>query len=258
MLEKLKAFFYRVSVSNIYVYALVRNSISKLSFLLPHDPDFYAFKKLGEGQQVFLDVGANDGVSARAYRKLVPNRPIVSIEPNPHHEESLRKVKKSIEDFTYLLVGAGDKDGNLVLYTPIYKGVPLTNYASLDIEAARKNLDRHMNIRNIGRNAVFSKSDVVIRKLDELNLDPAIIKIDVEGFEDNVILGLKETIKKSRPMIMVEHNYRSYLAIKDILTTFDYTIKAYDVATDRFIEFPEAKPFLNVFFLPKEAQYLTF
>ena len=255
MLEQLKAFFYRVSVSNIYIYALVRNSISKLSFLLPHDPDFYAFRKVGGGQHVFLDVGANDGVSARAYRKLVPNRPIVSIEPNPHHEPSLKKVKKSINDFTYHLIGAGDKEGQFVLYTPIYKGVPLTNYASLDIETARKNLDRHMNIRNIGKNAEFLRNDVVIKKLDELNLDPAIIKIDVEGFEDNVITGLAETIKKSRPMIMVEHNHRSYSAIKAMLTAQDYTVNAYDVPTDKFIEFPEAEPVLNVFFLPKEAHY---
>ncbi len=255
MLEQLKAFFYRLSVSNIYMYALVRNSISKLSFLLPHDPDFYAFKKVGGGSQVFLDVGANDGVSARAYHKLVPNRPIVSIEPNPHHEPSLKKVKDKIQDFTYYLIGAGDKDGNLVLFTPIYKGIPLTNYASLDIETARKNLDRHMNIRNIGMNAEFSKNDVIIKKLDELNLDPAIIKIDVEGFEDNVILGLMETIKKSRPMIMVEHNHRSYAAIKTLLTALDYTVNAYDVASDKFIEFPESNPILNVFYLPKEAEY---
>ena len=152
------------------MYAMVRNSISKLSFLLPHDPDFYAFRKLGGGTQVFLDVGANDGVSARAYRKLVPNRPIVSIEPNPYHEASLIKVKQSISNFNYHIIGASNKDGNFVLYTPLYKGIALTNYASLDIETIRKNLDRHMNISNIGKNAEFSKDDVIIKKLDDNKL----------------------------------------------------------------------------------------
>ena len=200
-------------------------------------------------------MGANDGISARAFFKLVPNRPIISIEPNPHHESSLKKVKNSIKNFSYLIIGAGSENGEFVLYTPAYKGIYLSNYASLSVEIARKNLDRHMNIAEIGKKSQFSINKIYVKKLDEFNFDPAIIKIDVEGFEDNVISGLFDTIKKSRPMIMVEHNYRSYLIIKDMLKSINYIVRAYDVASDKFIEFPEGKPNLNVFFLPAEGNY---
>jgi FkbM family methyltransferase len=255
MYGKLKAILQHVAVSNIHLYAFVRSNVGRFSFLLPHDPAFYAFRKVQDGRQIFLDVGANDGISARSYRKLVPNRPIVSIEPNPHHEAALLGVKKSIREFTFMLIGAGETNGNLVLYTPIYKGVALTNYASLDAESARRNLERHMNIRNIGKDSEFSENKVVVKRLDELKFDPAIIKIDVEGFEDLVISGLRGTIKKSRPMLMIEYNERSFSAASAIMVSLDYTVKSYDVSADKFVSFNEKMPSLNVFFLPKEVAY---
>lgn len=255
MLEKLKAAFQYAAVSNISVYAFVRSNVGRFAFLLPHDTAFYAFKKVGDGERIFLDIGANDGISARSYRKLVANRAILSIEPNPHHEASLLRVKASIRNFSFMLIGAGAENGTMVLYTPIYKGVPLTNYASLDTETARRNLDTHMNIRDIGTNAEFSRNEIVIKRLDELDLDPAIIKIDVEGYEDIVISGLRETISKSRPMLMVEYNPRSYVSIKTILAALNYTPNAYDVSADRFVDFQDSAPSLNVFFLPKESAY---
>jgi len=255
MYGKLKSILQHVAVSNIDLYAFVRSNVGRFSFLLPHDSAFYAFKKVGDGSQLFLDIGANDGISARSYRKLVPNRPIVSIEPNPHHEKALLRTRKSIKKFTFMLIGAGESDGSMILYTPVYKGVALTNYASLDVETARKNLERHMNIRDIGKNSEFSENKVIIRRLDDLKFDPAIIKIDVEGFEDIVISGLTATIKKSRPMLMIEYNERSFPAAYAIMAVLEYTVKSYDVSADKFVQFNEAAPSLNVFFLPKDATY---
>ncbi|MFK2904145.1 FkbM family methyltransferase [Dyella ginsengisoli] len=255
MYSNLKTVLQRVAVSNIRLYAFVRSNVGRFGFLLPHDSSFYAFKKLGGGRGIFLDVGANDGISARSYRKLVPNRPIVSIEPNPHHEASLLRVEKSIEDFSFMLIGAGEANGELVLHTPIYKGFALTNYASLDPESARKNLERHMNIRNIGKNSKFSENRIPIKRLDELNFEPAIIKIDVEGFEDMVISGLRDTIIRAQPLLMIEYNQRSFSTAKTIMTELEYTAKSYDVSSDKFVAFNETTPSLNVFFLPKNATY---
>ena len=255
MINQMKSFLQHVAVSNIYLYAFVRRIAGQIPFLLPHDAAFYAFKKLGDGGRIFLDIGANDGISARSYRKLVPNRPILSFEPNPHHEVSLLRVKKSISNFNYELMGAGETNDSMTLFTPIYKNIPLTNYASLDTDAARKNLDRHMNIKNIGQKVTFSKNEVLVKKLDDLSLDPEIIKIDVEGFEDIVISGLMKTIAKSRPMLMVEHNQRSFASIKAMLISLDFSVCAYDTKTNTFIKFDDDEPDLNVFFLPNPSEY---
>lgn len=254
MISKIKESLQHLAVSNIYLYTFVRRIAGKLPFLLPHDSAFYAFKKIGDGDRTFLDIGANDGISARSFRKLVPNRPILSFEPNPHHEKSLNQVKNSIKNFNFQLSGVGEENGSLTLYTPIYNNIPLTNYASLDQDAARMNLSNHMNIDGIGEKVEFSKHEVRIIKLDELNLDPAIVKIDVEGFEDIVIKGMLETIKKSLPLIMVEYNGRSFVAIKSMLQEMHYYACSYDPENDSFASFDESTPCLNAFFVPAQSE----
>lgn len=44
-----------------------------------------------------------------------------------------------------------------------------------------------------------------MHRLDSLNLDPFdYVKIDCEGYEYNILLGAEQTIKKYRPVVVVE------------------------------------------------------
>jgi FkbM family methyltransferase len=66
---------------------------------------------------------------------------------------------------------------------------------------------------NEGRTSVGAGGDEVeLRTLDSFQLqNVSLIKIDVEGFEDQVIAGSQETIRRCRPVLVVEilspHNY---------------------------------------------------
>jgi FkbM family methyltransferase len=240
-----------LAVSNIYLYDFVRTRVASMQFMLPHDRDFYGLASFGDGERIFLDIGANDGISARSYRKLVKNRPIVSIEANSFHMPALKKVKNSILGFDYHLMGASDAEGLLTLNTPIYKGIPLTNYASLSQSAARKNLKEHMRISNISEMVKFEAIEVKVAPVDTLNLDPAVVKIDVEGFEDGVIRGMLQTIKRSLPVIMLEYNTRSYAEVSVILQNLGYVAKVYNPESNAFSNFEGDGVALNVFFLPE-------
>lgn len=59
-----------------------------------------------------------------------------------------------------------------------------------------------------GRGIVFtgcSDDEVLLTKLDNFNLnDVSVIKIDVEGFEDAVLDGGRETILRNQPIILIE------------------------------------------------------
>ena len=50
----------------------------------------------------------------------------------------------------------------------------------------------------------IEKITVEIKTLDSFQLKPEFIKIDVEGFEYQVLLGSEETIKKNRPILLIE------------------------------------------------------
>ena len=51
-------------------------------------------------------------------------------------------------------------------------------------------------------------SEIVKAKpIDNLNLEPSLIKIDVEGDEQRVLEGAKNTINKFKPVIYLERNF---------------------------------------------------
>jgi hypothetical protein len=56
---------------------------------------------------------------------------------------------------------------------------------------------------------------------DELNLDPILVKIDVEGSELQVLKGMSRTLKKHHPVIIAE-NCDSVDEIISFLKNFNY------------------------------------
>jgi len=253
MFSGIKAWVSHLVQRDIRVYIVVRHRIGRMRPFLPHEPDFAAFRLLPRAGGCFLDIGANDGISALSFRVFDKVTPIVSVEPNPFHRKSLEAVKKKIGKFDYLLVGAGDQDSSVRLFTPVYKGYPLTSYASLDPEVSRHNLERSMPIRNIWKDAAFVDTEVPIKRMDDFDLNPDFIKIDVEGFEDAALRGLTRTLAARLPAIMVEYNPASFSRVTEILQPLGYRAFVYDPRRRRLNPYSGEKA-LNIFFVhPKRS-----
>ena len=73
---------------------------------------------------------------------------------------------------------------------------------------------------------IEKKIDII--SLDEMNLRPGAIKIDVEGYEYEAIQGAVDTIKKYEPILMIEVNDRSFEKIKNLLNELNYSIFVYE------------------------------
>lgn len=85
----------------------------------------------------------------------------------------------------------------------------------------------HINPESIGRGTIPLKT------LDSFNFNNIdMIKIDVEGFEEEILAGSLETIKRNRPIIVVEqqnHEYKNAMIDKPsikILEGWGYTVVA--------------------------------
>jgi hypothetical protein len=94
-----------------------------------------------------------------------------------------------------------------------------------------------------GSSLVFSGSNRNVEKIkvviadNILKLEPRIdfIKIDVEGYEYEALLGLKKTSEKHHPKIMIEYSYQGYVENKlgnekkilDLLYSLNYNL--YDI-----------------------------
>jgi hypothetical protein len=122
---------------------------------------------------------------------------------------------------SYFPFGLGDVTDNLSIFTPVVKGFRLTQYSSVQKDRLHNQLlhDLGLSLQDIS----LEERLVQIRRLDELNLRPFFIKIDVEGNELNVLRGSKETIRMSRPVVLVEiQNESLYQDISDFMVTLGY------------------------------------
>lgn len=172
----------------------------------PHEADYGAFGLFPERRGTFLDVGANAGMSALSFRIFNTTCPIVSVEPNPFHEPDLRFVSRLAKPFGYRLWAAGAEEGELTLHVPLYRGVPITAEASLLREQvqASTSLRRRLGAGMDGPDFEILSRAVPVRPLDCLGLDAAFIKLDVQGYEHEALVGLRRTIERGRPVLLVE------------------------------------------------------
>jgi FkbM family methyltransferase len=215
----------------------------------PHERDFEAFRLFGERHGVFLDVGANAGQSALSFRLFNKHDPIISIEANPYHERDLRFLKRMLRRFDYRMCAAGDEDGVITLHIPAYRGVPITGEASVRRESAESSwwMREHLH-RTDAEGFSVNERVVPVRRLDDLAVEPAFVKLDVEGFELPVLQGLAATLERHRPILMVERNSRSR-EIDALLSRLDYRAFIYDAVGGKLVPYERQRP-QNLFYLP--------
>ena len=134
-----------------------------------------------------IDIGANVGNYSKAILDLAPNARIYAFEPSEVARfELLRRFEKEnrIEIFPFA-VGATEKNQLL------WSNEPGSGLGSLT----------RRNLRHFGIDFSFSE-EVRVLTLDSWNSDfglkPDIIKVDVEGFELDVLHGARSVIKNTK------------------------------------------------------------
>ena len=120
--------------SHPYYWYFAWRIIPKLTFLHPHDKSYNGFLLLAKDSGLFLDVGANNGISALGIHSILPLYQIYSVEANPQHEQSLKSLKGKLANFDYKIVAAGNVSGSLKLHVAQYKSIPLHTAASVNPE----------------------------------------------------------------------------------------------------------------------------
>ncbi|HYR89144.1 MAG TPA: FkbM family methyltransferase [Terriglobia bacterium] len=231
---------------NFHLYSYAKKLFHVFPFLLPHEKDYFGLKLLlPDGDGLFLDIGANDGVSALSFRSINSRYSILSVEPNAMHKGSLQRLKKRLQRFDFRLCAAGDETTTVTLSTPTYKGVPL--HSAAFCEPAQQAVFEAEFPIHIARRIKYVTDTVAVIKIDDLHLSPTVVKIDAEGYDLKIIRGMEETIRRCRPILMVENNSLTLKAITKFLEGFGYEVREYDHENNRLVRFSE-RPTRNVFF----------
>lgn len=175
-----------------------RNSNVKNHIIHNKYPEEHIFKlikpKIVKGS-IVLDIGSNIGTHTLRFSKWVEDGIVYSFEPQP----------KLFRELFYNIWLNGRKNVRLVNAAV---GASLGKVELGPIPSHNEG-----ESKSHGNSGVFA--DIIT--IDSLNLNNvSVIKIDVEGMEDEVIEGAKETLLRNKPVIFVEFSgYHNLARIKD-------------------------------------------
>ena len=147
--------------------------------------------------RVVYDIGANVGIMSLFFAKSVGDSgTVVAFEPHPYSFHRLsRNIKVNrLRNVRALHVAVGEQRTHLELFQP-----------SRHLSAATFDRERAVQMQ---------EGDIIVHTVEVDTLDslitryqlppPNMIKVDVEGFEVNVLLGAGETIRRFKPAWFIE------------------------------------------------------
>lgn len=191
------------------------------------EPDFGALRLFDWGAApLFLDIGANRGLATDAMRLLVPDARIIAFEPNPLLYRQLTRIYSAVTTVSCMDIALGNASTEAVLWVPVYRNWVFDGLGSLDRRKAAEWLDSDQLYFFDARHLQLHEQSCRIRRLDELALSPAFIKIDVQGHELAVLRGAEETLRRCRPLLMIENTGEG--AETAFLRECGYTICAFE------------------------------
>jgi len=165
-----------------------------------------------------IDIGANVGQFGKKIRQYYPTAHLYSFEPIPFVCEELKLNFKDDPNFTAINVGLGDSDGKTKFHMNLFsdsssmleiaelhtKNFPYTK-DEIEIEVEVKQLDNCFKTNEIQK--------------------PYLVKIDVQGFEEQVINGGLQVIRNAE-MVITESSYKELYKGQSLFDTLYEKLKA--------------------------------
>jgi FkbM family methyltransferase len=172
---------YRLVPGPLYIRYLVAKALSR------GEPELHLVPFLADPAKTSLDIGANKGVYSSVMARY--SQHVVAFEPNPKLLDVLRRW-----------AGAGGID---------VRPLALSNASGSAVLRIPRGSKGYSN-QGASLSAVKVSGDhgavtVETARLDDLKLSNiGFIKIDVEGFEQEVLEGAKQTLAREKPSLLIE------------------------------------------------------
>ena len=200
LLRTLQSEFPRLKGLKDSYYYHSRKLLSK-----PHESDFLALRFIPDDLPgCYVDVGANHGQSIEAIKAVKKQARVYSFEANGMLAERLIARYRGRADITVQPFGLADEELQLTLYVPAYNGFVYDGLASFDKASAANWLSPDTLYWFSPKKLVLQETTCNTRRFDDQGLQPLFIKIDVQGYEYQVIKGGVETIRQHEPILLIE------------------------------------------------------
>jgi FkbM family methyltransferase len=175
--------------------------------LNPVEPEIARLSRVVPAGCVAIDVGANAGLYSYGLSRIC--REVHSFEINPEHSRMLRDFAASNVELHG--IGLSRSSGEMTLHTPVHAGGKvLESWASLETG-------------NCPGAREYLETRVRVAPLDDFAFpECGFLKIDVEGHELPVLEGAENTLRRTRPRILIEVRDSNLAAVDRFLESLDF------------------------------------
>jgi FkbM family methyltransferase len=186
---------------------------------------------------ICIDIGANIGYYALLEAKIVgPTGKVYAIEPVASNIELLKKniQLNNYENIMISKLAIGDK--NQIGYI---------------------SLSSNSNLHSLNDSVILDKN--AVEEVEIITLDdflnnkeyPSLIRMDTEGYEDNIIQGLKKTLSKNTPLKIFIEFHSCFmkdggLRLLETLRDYNFKVKAIFIEQQGLIK--DEYKFTNIFY----------
>ena len=190
--------------------------------------DFYRYKTFYEkepetlkwlekysGDKVLYDIGANIGVYSLYFAKLSKSNKVYSFEPEAFNYFTLNSniYINKLSNILAFNIGIGDKNEFNELYVGKFESGRSGHNIGSKSSQFHQDISYKQGIFSFTLDSLWEKYGLPF---------PSIIKIDVDGFEPNIIKGAEKTLQDSRlESILIEIDSQNS-AIENILKSFGF------------------------------------
>ena len=117
--------------------------------------------------------------------------------------------------------GLGASNNFLKFYVPVVGKNELLQEGSFDLEV----FNQPVSIERIGNFFFIKEYFINIIKLDDFKKEFSLIKIDVQGFEYEVLKGASRILESQNPVVIIEKDEMNDYRIRTLMGNFGYQAK---------------------------------
>lgn len=254
MLGKLKWLVKPYVEKSVLFQSLGQHLMVRYGLFLPHDADYLGLRHLNEHKNnLFLDIGANQGTSALSFRCFDRQTPILSLEASELHLAALERLEKKDANFWFRIVACGAEAGELTFYTPttgrFFTRLSLHTMTTTDLATLRESIRDHFG-GEFEEQVSYQETQTEVVTVDSLGVRPSIVKIDTEGAEYEVLKGARQTLMNEQPYILIEKNDSNFDSCLSLLSEMSYEPCGYNHADDCFTL--GSTQTRNIYFIPRK------
>jgi FkbM family methyltransferase len=159
-------------------------------------------RKYCSGSDIIIDVGGADGTTPIIFSRAFPDNIIYVFEPINENYSVIKKLIKKYPNIKLIAKAAGNSEGK----STINKASRITSSSIFELNADQGSSVFAEQLKNEG------KENIEITMIDNVisQENTAVFKIDVQGFELEVLKGAVRTLKNTNVIVLEMNNHDGY------------------------------------------------